>query len=49
MGAHVQHDAVLKHWKEGKKREDIEIKQIDKVINLGEFKHQRWTLAFKPY
>ena len=36
-GAHLINDAVLKHWKEGKKREDIEIKQMDKVINLGEF------------
>ena len=36
-GANLINGAVLKHWKEGKKREDIEIKQMDKVINLGEF------------
>ena len=28
---------MLRHWKEGKNWEDIEIKQMDKVINHGEF------------
>ena len=36
-GANLINNAVLTHWKEGKKREDIAIKQMDKVINLGEF------------
>ena len=36
-GAHLINNAALTHWKEGKKREDIKIKQMDKVINLGEF------------
>ena len=36
-GAHLINAAVLKHWKEGKKREDLEIKKIDRLINLGEF------------
>ena len=36
-GGHLINNAVLSHWKEGKKREDISIKQMDKIINLGEF------------
>ena len=36
-GGHLINDAVLKHWKDGKKREDIGIKQMDKIINLAEF------------
>ena len=36
-GGHLINDAVLRHWKEGKKREDIGIKEMDKVVNLGEF------------
>lgn len=36
-GAHLINDELLTHWKEGKKREDIGIKQMDRVINLGEF------------
>ena len=36
-GASLINNAVLTHWKEGKKREDIAIKEMDKVINLGEF------------
>lgn len=36
-GAHLINNAALTHWKEGKKREEIGIKQMDKVINLGEF------------
>ena len=31
----VTHES--RHWKEGKKREDIGIKEMDKVVNLGEF------------
>ena len=29
-------NAVLKHWKDEKEREDIKIKVMDKVINLRE-------------
>ena len=36
-GGHLINDAVLRHWKEGKKREEIGIKEMDKVVNLGEF------------
>ena len=36
-GGYLINTAVLKHWKDGKKREDIGIKQMDKIINLGEF------------
>ena len=36
-GGHLINDAVLNHWKEGMKREDITIKQMEEVINLGEF------------
>ena len=36
-GANLISAVVLKHWKEGKKREDIEIKQMDRDINVGEF------------
>ena len=39
-GGHLINNAVLTHWKEGKKREDIKIKQMDKVINLGEFNNK---------
>ena len=28
-GGHLINDAVLRHWKEGKKREDIGIKEMD--------------------
>ena len=36
-GGHLINDAVLRHWKEGKKREDIGIKEMDNVVYLGEF------------
>ncbi|XP_068734176.1 torsin-1A-like isoform X1 [Montipora capricornis] len=36
-GAHQINEEMLTHWKEGKKREDIGIKHMDKIINLGEF------------
>ena len=39
-GGHLINNAVLTHWREGKKREDIKIKQMDKVINLGEFNNK---------
>lgn len=39
-GGHLINNDVLNHWKEGKKREDIKIKQMDKVINLGEFNNK---------
>ena len=39
-GGHLINNAVLKHWKDGKKREDIKIKEMDKVINLGEFNNK---------
>ena len=39
-GGNLINNAVLKHWKDGKKREDIKIKDMDKVINLGEFNNK---------
>ena len=39
-GGHLINNAVLTHWKEGKKREDIKIKEMDMVINLGEFNNK---------
>ena len=33
---HLINNAVLKHWKDEKEREDIKIKVMDKVINLRE-------------
>ena len=39
-GGHLINNAVLTHWKEGKKRKDIKIKQMDKVINFGEFNNK---------
>jgi len=39
-GGQLINSAVLTHWKEGKKRKDIKIKQMDKVINLGEFNNK---------
>ena len=36
-GVNLINDAVLKQWKGGKKREDIEIKHMDQVLNLREF------------
>ena len=37
-----------RHWKEGKKRQDIGIKEMDKVVNLGEFntKGGFWRSSF---
>ena len=42
----VTHES--RHWKEGKKREDIGIKEMDKVVNLGEFntKGGFWRSSF---
>ena len=40
-GGHLINDAMLAHWKEGKKREDLKIKEMDKVINLGEFNNNK--------
>nr|XP_058945427.1 torsin-1A-like [Pocillopora verrucosa] len=39
-GGNLINNAVLKHWKDGKKRGDIKIKDMDKVINLGEFNNK---------
>lgn len=39
-GGHLINNAMLKHWKDGKKREEIKIKEMDKVINLGEFNNK---------
>ena len=39
-GGHLINKAVLKHWKDGKNREDIKILEMDKVINLGEFNNK---------
>ena len=36
-GGSLINDAVINHWKEGMKREDITIKQMEVVINRGEF------------
>lgn len=36
-GANIINKEVLKHWKEGKKREDLTIKKMDEVINKGAF------------
>ena len=36
-GGHLINNAVLNHLKEGKKREDLKIKQMDEIINSGEF------------
>ena len=38
-GGHLINGVVLKHLKDGKKREDNTIKEIEKVINLGGFRH----------
>ena len=34
-GGHLINNAILEHWKDGKKREDIGIKQMDKIINYA--------------
>jgi len=39
-GGQLINSAVLTHRKEGKKRKDIKIKQMDKIINLGEFNNK---------
>ena len=39
-GGHLINDVTLNHWKEGKKREHITIKQMDEVINFGEFNNK---------
>ncbi|XP_022789132.1 torsin-1A-like [Stylophora pistillata] len=36
-GGDLINAAVIKHWKDGKKREDIKIKEMDEVIKQGEF------------
>ena len=36
-GGNLINNAVLKHWKDGKKREDIKLKDLEKAINLKEF------------
>lgn len=40
IGGYLINNDVLNYWKEGKKREDIKIKQMDKVINFGEFNNK---------
>ena len=42
-GGHLINGVVLKHLKDGKKREDITIKEMEKVINLGGFRHSSLT------
>ena len=39
-GGGLINDVTLNHWKEGKKREHITIKQMDEVINSGEFNNK---------
>ena len=39
-GGDLINNVVLNHWREGKKREDIKIKQMDEVINFGEFNNK---------
>jgi len=39
-GGDLINNAVLAHWKEGKEREDLQIKQMDDVINHGEFNYK---------
>jgi len=39
-GGQLINDAVLEHWKEGKKRKDLKIKEMDDVINFGEFNNE---------
>lgn len=36
-GGHLINEEVLKNWKAGKRREDITIRQMDQIINLGAF------------
>ena len=39
-GGGLINEVTLNHWKEGKKRKDITIKQMDEVINSGEFNNK---------
>ena len=39
-GGHLINKVLLTNWKEGKKRKDITIKHMDKVINQGEFNNK---------
>ena len=39
-GGRLINDVTLNHWKEGKKREHITIKEMDEVINFGEFNNK---------
>ena len=36
-GGHLINDAVLKNWKDGKRREDLTVKEMDRIINHGAF------------
>ena len=47
-GGHPYLTSHSRHWKEGRKREDIGIKEMDKVVNLGEFntKGGFWRSSF---
>ena len=39
-GGSLINDVTLNYWKEGKKREHITIKQMDEVMNFGEFNNK---------